>query len=136
MNDCIFCKIVNKEIPSYRVYEDEYFIALLDLAYVNKGHTLVIPKKHSETILDTDNEILGKIGPIFKIVGNALMKSLECDGFNVIQNNFKAANQVIPHLHFHIIPRIEGDNLPLWSQTAYEDKEIETVLERIKKEIK
>jgi histidine triad (HIT) family protein len=135
MQDCIFCKIVNNELPSKKIYEDENFLVILDIAYVNKGHALIIPKIHSETILDTDEKVLEKVGYIFKIIGNALMKATNCGGFNIIQNNFKVANQIVPHLHFHIIPRFEGDNLPMWEQHQYKEQEADEILEKIKKEI-
>ena len=123
MNECIFCKIINKEIPCYEIYEDENILAFLDRTPVNPGHTLVIPKKHSETILDTDEETLEKLIIATKKISNAIYKGLKLKGFNIGMNQFKVGGQVVPHLHIHIIPRKEGDNLRLWGSREYESEE-------------
>ena len=123
MNECIFCKIINKEIPCYEIYEDENILAFLDRTPVNPGHTLVIPKKHSETILDTDEETLEKLIIATKKISNAIYKGLKLKGFNIGMNQFKVGGQVVPHLHIHIMPRKEGDNLRLWGGREYESEE-------------
>jgi len=123
MNECIFCKIINKEIPCYEIYEDENILAFLDRTPVNPGHTLVIPKKHSETILDTDEETLEKLIIATKKISNAIYKGLKLKGFNIGMNQFKVGGQVVPHLHIHIMPRKEGDNLRLWGSREYESEE-------------
>ncbi len=123
MTDCIFCKIIKGEMPCYKIYEDEDFLVFLDIMPVNKGHTLVISKQHYETIIDTPDELLEKMINIMKKVTKALKQ--DCDGVNIAQNNFKASGQLVPHIHFHIIPRFESDGLKSWPQGKYDENEIE-----------
>ncbi len=110
-NDCIFCAIAAGEIPSFKVYEDDLVLAYLDINPFSKGHTLVIPKNHSQGLLETDDATLGAIIARVKKVAAHLKSTLNCDGFNILQNNGAAAGQTVYHLHFHIIPRWEGDPL-------------------------
>ena len=132
MDDCIFCKIVKGEIPCSKVYEDEHVIAFLDIAPASKGHTLVVPKEHYEIIPDVPNPLLEKTIDVVKKVGNALLK--DNDGFNVMQNNKKAAEQLVPHVHFHVIPRNNEDGLDVakWESSKYKDGEIEEVQAKLK----
>ena len=109
-NDCIFCAIAEGEIPSFKVYEDELVLAYLDINPFSKGHTLVIPKKHSAGLLDTDDETLAVIIARVKKVAAHLKEKLGCDGFNIVQNNGEAAGQTVRHVHFHIVPRWNGDD--------------------------
>ena len=109
-NDCIFCAIAEGEIPSFKVYEDELVLAYLDINPFSKGHTLVIPKKHSAGLLDTDDETLAIIIARVKKVASHLKEKLGCDGFNIVQNNGEAAGQTVRHVHFHIVPRWNGDD--------------------------
>ena len=109
-NDCIFCAIVAGEIPSFKVYEDEQVLAYLDINPFSKGHTLVIPKKHSTGLLDTDDETLAAIVARVKKVAARIQEKLGCDGFNIVQNNGEAAGQTVRHVHFHIVPRWNGDD--------------------------
>lgn len=108
-DDCIFCKIISKEIPSKILYQNNDTIAFLDIFPISQGHTIVIPKKHY-TNLETIpiNELYEVIGAV-KIVSNLIYKNLNIDGYNILQNNHKAAGQVINHFHIHIIPRSRGD---------------------------
>ena len=108
-NDCIFCAIAAGEIPSFKVYEDDEVLAYLDINPFAKGHTLVIPKQHSEGLLDTDDATLATIIARVKKVSAHLKEKLGCDGFNIVQNNGEAAGQTVHHLHFHIVPRWQGD---------------------------
>ncbi len=110
---CIFCKIIKGEIPSYKVYEDEYCISILDINPRAKGHTLVIPKKHFERIDDADEEYLSKILLSIKKTVEILMNKLKIEGYNLISNCGKVAGQEINHLHFHILPRFSNDNIKL-----------------------
>lgn len=107
-NNCIFCAIAECEIPSFKIYEDNDFIAYLDINPISKGHTLVIPKSHFQGLLDTSEEKLGNLLAVVKKVAGHLKETLPCDGFNVLQNNGGAAGQTVNHIHFHIIPRF-GD---------------------------
>jgi len=135
MDDCIFCKIVNKEMPASVIFENTKVLAFLDIYPVNKGHVLIIPKKHYETILEIPDELLGDVIKASKKVSKAVMKTMKADGFNVGMNNYKASGQLVPHAHFHIIPRYENDGLKPWPQGSYQEGEMKLVAESIKKNI-
>ncbi len=127
MSDCIFCNIVSKEIPKDILYEDEMSLAFLDIAPVRAGHTLVIPKKHTETFLETDQETLKAVITATQKVAQAVVGGMRAEGCNVSTNNGRAGGQVVFHLHWHIIPRVAGDGLVLWPQQKYvEDEEVST----------
>lgn len=109
--DCVFCKILNKEIPSYKIYEDEYVYAFLDIAKDIDGHTLVIPKKHVTNILDCDNITLAKVTEVIRLISKHYVEDLGFDGVNVLNASGVAAEQSVMHLHFHILPRKKEDGL-------------------------
>ena len=111
MTDCIFCKIAKGEIPCVKIWEDENFLAFIDANPIAKGHTLVITKKHFDDLINVEKDFSEKYFEALKVVGELLMKKYGCDGFNVVANNGKSAGQVVNHVHFHIIPRKEGDGL-------------------------
>ncbi|MBW2976710.1 HIT family protein [Candidatus Woesearchaeota archaeon] len=134
MEDCIFCKIVNGEIPSAKVYEDDAVISFLDILPANKGHCLVAPKKHYETLLEIPDDLLAGMIQVAKRITRALSLSIGNGSYNIIMNNGKAAGQLVSHAHFHVIPRFEGDRLRIaWSHKKYTDKEMKSVQEKIKK---
>ncbi len=110
-NDCIFCAIAAGEIPCFKVYEDDEVLAYLDINPFSKGHTLVIPKRHCQGLLDTDDELLATLIARVKQVAAMIKPKLGCDGFNILQNNGAAAGQTVNHVHFHIVPRWNGDIL-------------------------
>ena len=105
-NNCVFCAIAAGEIPCFKVYEDDLVLAYLDINPFAEGHTLVIPKEHSTGILDTSPETLREMIVRVQKVAARLKDALPCDGFNILQNNGPAAGQTVPHLHFHIVPRL------------------------------
>lgn len=109
--DCIFCKIIEGVIPSTKVYEDDEFIAILDIRPVNFGHTLLIPRAHFRNLLDTPDELAEKIYPVVKKVSTAIKKGLDADGLNIIQNIEQYGGQEVFHSHIHIIPRFKDDGL-------------------------
>ena len=108
---CIFCKIINGEIPSYKIYEDEYTYAFLDIAKDVDGHTLVIPKKHVENILDCDNETLHHVMNSVKKIANHYVDDCGYNGVNIVNANDASAQQTVFHLHFHLIPRKHEDGV-------------------------
>ncbi len=107
--DCLFCKIIDGQIPSHKVYENDLVLAFLDIFPLSYGHTIVIPKKHYYNFLDMPEDDMGNYFKELKKISLLIKEKLKIDGFNIVQNNFPAAGQVIPHLHFHIIPRMKGD---------------------------
>lgn len=108
-NDCVFCAIAAGEIPCFKVYEDELVLAYLDINPFSEGHTLVIPKAHTTGLLDTPEETLAALLARVKKVAAHLKTALGCDGFHILQNNGAAAGQTVGHIHFHIVPRRNGD---------------------------
>ncbi|HAZ28171.1 MAG TPA: HIT family protein [Candidatus Magasanikbacteria bacterium] len=109
MKDCIFCKIINKEIPNHTIYEDNHSLAFLDIFPHAKGHAVVIPKIHAETIFDLNEELFKELSVAIKKTMNRIEEVLHPDGYNVGWNHEKAGGQVVPHVHVHIMPRWEGD---------------------------
>jgi len=128
MEDCIFCKIVSGEVPSARVYEDEYCIAFLDINPVSRGHTLVIPREHHRDFLETPLELVKALAEACSWVSPAVVRAMSAEGFNLFVANGRCAGQEIDHLHVHIIPRRAGDGLELgWKGGGYGEGEIEEV---------
>ena len=132
MENCIFCKIVKGEIPSSKVYEDSEVLAFLDIAPVNIGHALVIPKKHFVNIHDTPEEILGYMMRVAKNIAKAIKETTGAEGINININNEPAAGQIIFHTHLHVIPRYAADGFKLWhGRRGYEEGEKDEVAKKI-----
>ncbi len=122
--DCIFCKIIAGELPSTKIYEDDNVLAFMDIGPIAKGHVLVIPKKHSEMITDTESGVLADIMVVAKKVAQAQLDGMGADGVNITQANGTVAGQVVPHIHFHVIPRFKGDDVNFsWQAQIYHDNE-------------
>lgn len=134
--DDIFEKIIAREIPADIVYEDERVIAFLDINPINKGHTLVVPKKKFINIFDADSEILGHMMRVAQKVARALRTVTHANGVNVVMNNEAAAGQKVFHAHIHVIPRFTDDGAfkAVHLQT-YAEGEIQGISESIKKEL-
>ena len=132
MIDCIFCKIIKKEIPADKIYEDKNVLAFLDIMPINEGHTLVISKKHYEDFLTTDEETLKNLIIAVKKITKAVIKAVNAEGFNLVLNNKRVAGQLIPHVHFHIIPRFKRDGLKHWSGKKYKENESKLIASKIK----
>lgn len=136
MGDCIFCKIANGEIPAATLYEDEDFRVILDLGPASKGHSLILPKKHAANIYELPDETAGKAMILAKKMAGKLTDALNCDGFNIVQNNGEIAGQTVNHFHLHLIPRYEGDGLNLnWPQQEISVEQLEEIRQSIKKSI-
>jgi len=131
MEDCIFCKIINNEVPSYKVYEDDRVLAFLDITPVNPGHTLVIPKKHSENIEDITEDDLAAVLKAAKKIAKTLLQLDGVKGVNIMNNNRSSAGQVVMHSHFHVVPRYENDGLTLWPGKEYSEGEAESILSEV-----
>ncbi|MBC8218749.1 MAG: HIT family protein [Planctomycetes bacterium] len=135
-DDCVFCKIVAGEIPATRIYEDEAVLVFLDIGPISDGHTLVIPKQHFERLHDCPAELLGQLSSRLAKIANAVSAAMNCDGYNLLCNNGRAAGQLVEHLHFHIIPRNAGDGLlNCWPSYAYEQGKIEAIAGKIRQNV-
>jgi histidine triad (HIT) family protein len=120
MSDCIFCKIINGEIPSAKVYENEHVLAFLDISQVTKGHTLVIPKVHKENIFELTSDIAKNLFEVVPNIANAIKQTYNPVGLNLVNNNGEQAGQTVFHYHLHIIPRYgKGDGFgAVWKSHA------------------
>lgn len=139
MSDCIFCKIVNGEIPSAKVYEDEHVLAFLDISQVTKGHTLVIPKVHKENLYELTPEMAKHIFSVIPKLANALKDTYQPVGLNLVNNNGEKAGQSVFHFHAHLIPRYgEGDGFgAVWksNQSQYKPEDLQKMAGEINQNI-
>jgi len=133
--DCLFCKIIKGEVPSEKIYEDEYSFAFLDITPVNPGHTLLAPKEHSRNILDISEEALGNIAPALKKISIAVKEGIGANGINIHINNEPSAGQVVFHTHIHIIPRFEKDGYKLWHGSPYKEGGKAQTAEKIREKL-
>ncbi len=131
IENCIFCKIIRKEIPAYILYEDDYSIAFLDINPLTKGHTLFIPKEHVERLSDMDLEFSRKFYESFQKFLKLFEKSIAQD-YNIIVNNGKTAGQEIFHAHIHIVPRYGKETIFSWKANKLDKKEAEEILSKFK----
>ena len=132
MENCIFCKIANGDIPSATLYEDEDFRVILDLGPASKGHSLIIPKSHASDIYEISDEMAGKAMVLAKKMAGKLTKALACDGFNIVQNNGEPAGQTVFHFHMHLIPRYKNDGVGIsWTPGELTDEAKEEILAKI-----
>ena len=133
---CIFCKIINKEIPCYKVYEDDLFLAFLDISQTTKGHTLVIPKKHFQNIFELEDTEKQNYLNVIQKVSTAIKKATNCEGINILNNNGEEAGQTVFHCHIHIIPRYSNDSFKIeFSSSSNTKEEFELLQNNIVKNI-
>ena len=132
--DCVFCKIVNGDIPSNTIYENSEFKVIMDISPATKGHVLVLPKEHFKDIYDIDAETAGKLFQLAAVVARALKEVLHCDGLNIIQNNGEIAGQTVFHFDMHLIPRYEGDDVTVkWKEHSMDAEEMDQLRKDIRK---
>lgn len=131
---CIFCQIVAGALPSCKVHEDADTLAFLDIGPLVEGHTLVIPKTHYDPLTATPPAVLHRLIEVVQRIADAQMRGLAADGINVMQSNGRAAGQVVPHLHFHVIPRFRHDGHSWnWNARAYGQRsDMQRLAERIR----
>jgi histidine triad (HIT) family protein len=129
---CIFCKIVAGDIPNYQVYEDEEVLAFFDVLPISPGHTIIVPKKHYADLEEIPDKTLSAMIVAAKKIGKAIMEGMDVKGYSIFLDNKDAANQHVPHAHFHLVPRKEGDGLQRWPQSGYAEDEAEFFLKKIK----
>ena len=136
MENCIFCKIANGEIPAATLYEDENFRVILDLGPASKGHALLLPKSHAANIYELSDEMAAKAMILAKKMATAMTAALKCDGFNIVQNNGECAGQTVFHFHMHLIPRYKGDNVGItWNPGELTDEDKEEILSKVKAQL-
>lgn len=137
MDNCIFCKIIKKEIPGVTVYEDESFLGIMDISPANKGHVILLAKNHVADVFELDEQTASRAMIVVTKVAKALKEELNCDGINVLQNNGTVAGQTVFHYHIHIIPRYKDDAVNIaWEYQNYEEGEAKKLSESIKRRIK
>lgn len=107
-DDCIFCRIIKGEIPSYTIYEDDDFKVILDAGPASKGHALILPKDHYDDLYELPEDKAAAAFLLAKKLMAKMTDKLKCDGFNIVQNNKEAADQTVKHFHMHLIPRYVG----------------------------
>ena len=134
MDNCIFCKLANGEIPTRTVYEDDSFRVILDLGPATKGHALILPKSHAANLYELPDDVAAKVLPLAKKIATQMKEKLGCDGLNLVQNNGEVAGQTVMHFHLHLIPRYVGDGQSiLWKPTEPSGQELDEILETLKK---
>ena len=130
--NCIFCKIAAGEIPSTTLYEDDDFRVILDIEPASKGHALILPKEHYANLYELDDELAAKALVLAKKMITKLTKILECDGYNVLQNNGTAAGQTVFHFHMHLVPRYKDDTVKMeWKTGKITDEVKSEILAKI-----
>jgi len=131
---CIFCSIIDNELSAVKIFEDSMFVAFMDKYPINTGHTLVLPKKHHKDIFTMGNDEIGKLFSTVSFLAKGIVKALDAKGLNIGQNNGRAANQIVPHVHVHIIPRYNYDspNGKWPSRNLISDEELEKIAQKIK----
>ena len=115
MAGCIFCDVINGKLPCYMIYEDDDCLVILDKYPIDNGHSLIITKKHFEKIIDINTDDVSRLFSKIPKIANAIIKATDADAFSVAQNNGKAAKQIIPHVHIHVIPRYNSTGT-LWTK--------------------
>ena len=131
--DCVFCKIVAGEVPSFTLFEDDATLAFMDINPANEGHALVIPKEHSVDLYSISDEALAGTVTTAKKVAAALSRALNPDGLNLVQCNGPAAAQSVMHFHVHVLPRVKDDRLAMnWGLKLGDIDAIGRLAERIR----
>lgn len=130
--NCIFCKIANGEIPSKTLYEDEAFRVILDLGPASKGHALILPKDHYANLYELPEEAAGSAMKLAKKMAAQMTERLDCEGFNLVQNNGELAGQTVFHFHMHLIPRYRDDGQKIgWKPQEVSQEELEETRKQI-----
>ena len=136
MDDCIFCKIIKGELPSSKIFEDKDFFVFLDIQPVNKGHILIIPKKHAGLVSEMDRKDIGKMMVLGEKISSAVRKTkLKCEGINFFLADGEAAGQEVFHVHLHVIPRFKDDGFGFNFPKGYENKPERKELDEVAKKI-
>lgn len=132
MQDCLFCKIVAQELPAHVIAQGERAIAILDIHPVHLGHALILPKQHSETLLDASQEDRAAMIELAAHVAQHLQKTLGVSGVNMLHNAGAVSGQIIPHAHVHVIPRYENDGLKHWPSQNVTHEDLAAMAHRLR----
>lgn len=133
MSDCVFCKIMNNEIPSLVIFEDDLVKVIMDINPVSEGHLLIIPRKHFENIFDADKEVLQRINIVAQKMSILCKEKLNCSGVNILNASGIDAQQSVFHLHFHVVARYEKDGIDLWFPNNKDRIDVKKVFEKLEK---
>lgn len=132
-SNCIFCKLANGEFPTNSIYEDDKFNVILDNGPATKGHCLILPKEHYANLFELPEETAAEAMKLAKKLSEKLVKELDADGLNLVQNNGEAAGQTVNHFHLHLIPRYKNDGQHiLWNPTSPDAEELKALCESLK----
>lgn len=134
--NCLFCDVISGNAKAYFVYEDETHVAIMDKYPIHRGHTLVIPREHHEKITDMPNESVANLFSKIPTIARGVIEATGADGFNIGQNNGRAANQIIPHVHVHVIPRYARVSVAWPKRVIADEKDLAELAIKIKKCIK
>lgn len=127
-DDCIFCKLANGDIPTRSIYEDDDFKVIMDAAPATKGHSLILPKSHADNLYELPDETAAKVLVLAKKLATSMTEKLNCQGFNIVQNNGTVAGQSVFHFHMHLIPRYEDDGQKiLWDPKSFDDSVMDEI---------
>lgn len=131
MENCIFCQIVKGDIPAKKIYEDDNYLAFLSVGPASPGHTIVIPKKHTATFAELESQVASDLIQVVQKLAIDIKAKLNADAFNLGLNNGEIAGQVIPHVHWHIIPRYKNDTLVHWGVDEQAKDKMDEVLAKL-----
>lgn len=129
-DNCIFCKLANGMIPTNTIYEDDMFRVILDAAPASKGHALILPKEHYADLYEIEEETAGLAMKLAKKMAVHMTKVLNCDGFNLVQNNGEVAGQTVFHFHLHLIPRyknMKNNDILIWNHETFTEEEMKEI---------
>ncbi|MBO6111801.1 MAG: HIT family protein [Lachnospiraceae bacterium] len=133
-DNCIFCKLANHVFETNMIYEDDDFAVILDAGPATKGHCLILPKEHYANIYELPEELTGKAFVLAKKMAGYLTDRLNCDGFNIVQNNGETAGQTVFHFHIHLIPRFKDDGQRIgWKPGKPSDEELAALKDELTK---
>ena len=133
MSDCIFCKLANGVFPTATLEEDDSYRVILDAGPATRGHALILPKAHYADIYDIPEDLAGEAMKLAKKMAGKMTAAMECDGFNIVQNNKPAAGQTVFHFHMHLIPRYAGEPpiVANWTPGSLSDEQKEEILKKV-----
>jgi histidine triad (HIT) family protein len=133
--ECIFCEIIEGKRGGHIIYEDEEHVAFLDIYPIDIGHSLVLPRRHYQQVTDMDAEKVGNLFSIIPKIARGVIKTTQADAFSMAQNNGRAAKQIVPHVHVHIIPRYNHKGTIWTKRDIAKDGDLRILAEQIKKNI-